>query len=476
MPIQPHLSDNGNCLTYKVTGTISLIELIETNRYFLSNPDNSRKLSYLIVDFSEAIDIIYSIGDVDDLSNKTKIIAKTFTNTLVAILSDHLMIQSYSYIWGKLAEKLGWKYKIFTERASMEEWLLANLSNKYDGLITQSSIIENRKKRKRAGLENIGFILDPLSMYFGVSTALILSYHDGVVEVLQNNTAAENGFYKIGTTETLLDSNSFFEFVINNKAELYVPDATLEGQWDNNHSLALGFLSFIGLPIRRPTGEIFGLVCLLDSKPIRLDSKKNDVFFGTRDMLESQLKLKSDNDTIYKHLGEILDLQISLEKESKTDYLTGFYNRKNFLDIAESEFSRSKRNNTNLSFIFCDIDHFKKINDIYGHDAGDDVLKRFSTLIRENIRTYDIVWRWGGEEFLILLPETNCAGAEDVAEKLRAIIDNTFFLYGQKKVHTTVSFGVAEISKTEKINDLLIRLDQLLYKAKNGGRNVVVSA
>ncbi|MFT7128856.1 MAG: diguanylate cyclase (GGDEF)-like protein [Gammaproteobacteria bacterium] len=476
MPITPHVTDNGNCLTYKVTGTISLSEFIETERDFFSSPNNSKKLCYLIVDFSEAVDIIHSINDVDNLSNNTKKLAKTFTNVLVAILSDHLMIQSYSNIWGKFAEQLGWKYKIFTETESMEEWLLANVSKRYDGFITQSSVIENKNKKKQAGLENLGFILDPLSMYFDVSTALILSYHDDAVEVLQNNSASENGFYKMGTTEKLLGSNSFFEFVINNKSELYIPDASLEEQWASNPSIALGFLSFIGLPIRRPSGEIFGLVCLMDSKPIHLDSKKNKVLFGTRDTLESQLKLKSDNDTIYKHLGEILDLQISLEKESKTDYLTGFYNRKNFLDISESEFSRSKRNNTNLSFIFCDIDHFKKINDKHGHDAGDEVLKRFSSLIKENIRTYDIVWRWGGEEFLILLPETNCASAEDVADKLRAIIDNAIFIYDQKKVHVTVSFGVSEISKTEKINDFLIRLDELLYKAKKEGRNLVVSA
>lgn len=476
MPITPLLSDNGNCLTYKVTGTISLSEFIETEKVFFSNPDNAKKLCYLVVDYSEAVDVVHSINDVDNLSNNTKIVAKKYTNALVAILSDHLMIQTYSNIWGRFAEKLGWKYKIFTERASMEEWLLANVSKKYDGLITHSSVIENRNKKKRAGLENLGFILDPLSMYFDVSTALILSYHDNVVEVLQNNSAAENGFYKIGATEALLESNSFFKYVINNKSELYVPDAKLEAQWDKNPSLTLGLVSFIGLPIRRPTGEIFGLVCLMDSKPILLDSKKNNVLFGTRDTLESQLKLKSDNDTIYRHLGEILDLQISLEKESKTDYLTGFYNRKNFIDISESEFSRSKRNNTSLSFIFCDIDHFKKINDEHGHDAGDCVLENFSTLVRENIRTYDIVWRWGGEEFLILLPETNCASAEDVADKLRAIIDNAVFLYNQKKVHVTVSFGVSEISKTEKINDFLIRLDQLLYKAKKEGRNLVVSA
>ncbi len=476
MPIKTLLSDNGNCLTYKVTGTFRFSEFIDADRDFFSNPDNGNKLNYTIIDYSDAVDIIHSVRDLDTVSNNAKAIAKTYNRAIVAILADHSMIQSYSDMWGKFAKQLGWKYKVFTERSSMEEWLLANVSSKYDGLITQSSIIESRNKRKRAGLENLGFILDPLSVYFEVSTALILSYHDDVIEVLENNSSAEDGPYKIGASESMVDSNSYFEFIIKHDTELYIPNANLEQQWENNPSLPFGLLSFIGLPIHRPTGEIFGIVCLMNEEPIRLDNQKNEVLFGTRDTLESQLKLKSDHDTIYKHLGEILDLQISLEKESKCDYLTGFYNRKNFLEMSDSELSRSRRNNTQLSFIFCDIDHFKRINDKHGHDAGDEVLKRFSALIKENIRTYDIVWRWGGEEFLILLPETNASSAEDVADKLRAIIESAIFLYDQKKVQVTVSFGVSEISKDEEINDFLIRLDKLLYKAKQAGRNLVMSA
>lgn len=158
------------------------------------------------------------------------------------------------------------------------------------------------------------------------------------------------------------------------------------------------------------------------------------------------------------------------------DGLTQIYNKRYFMENLERELSRSQRYGRDLSLIIFDIDHFKNINDTYGHLAGDYVLKRLAAVVQENIRREDFLARYGGEEFAIILPEIDVANAAITAEKIRGLVEAHDFVFENTPIPTTISLGVASTAE-EAIDSLeLIRAaDQCLYKAKKTGRNKVVS-
>ncbi len=153
-----------------------------------------------------------------------------------------------------------------------------------------------------------------------------------------------------------------------------------------------------------------------------------------------------------------------------TDSLTGIANRRMFMQVLESEITRAKRYGAPLTLVMYDIDHFKQVNDTYGHDIGDEVLKEVTGLVRANIRAVDMVARWGGEEFVILTTQSDIHSALAMAEKLRTVIAGRVF----EKVGTvTASFGVAVYEPRDDSNLLLKKADDALYKAKENGRNRV---
>lgn len=164
-----------------------------------------------------------------------------------------------------------------------------------------------------------------------------------------------------------------------------------------------------------------------------------------------------------------------LNKEANSDKLTGCYNKGYFNNALENEVKKSKVTGSPLSLIIFDLDHFKKLNDTYGHDAGDFVLKELSKLIRAyGVRELDIFARYGGEEFVILLPKTNLKQSFEIAERLRKLIENHQFVYDNKRLPVTASIGVADYRQGVITGtDLFKRADSAVYKAKHGGRNQV---
>jgi diguanylate cyclase (GGDEF)-like protein len=165
-----------------------------------------------------------------------------------------------------------------------------------------------------------------------------------------------------------------------------------------------------------------------------------------------------------------IEMTKKLEKMATTDQLTGIYNRHRFEELFENELIRTHRYGNPFSLIMFDIDHFKQVNDTYGHDVGDHVLKTVVEIIQTTLRVNDIFARWGGEEFLILCPETTLEIGSKVAEKLRSFIE--FHSFKEVK-HITASFGVIEANKPYTKQELLKYVDEMLYKAKEGGRNTI---
>lgn len=158
------------------------------------------------------------------------------------------------------------------------------------------------------------------------------------------------------------------------------------------------------------------------------------------------------------------------------DSLTGAYNRRFFTVRLAEEFERHRRYVRTLSLLMLDIDHFKNVNDQYGHQCGDYILKTVCALISTVLRKVDLLIRFGGEEFCCLLTETDRNAALALAERIRETIEKEEFMYDGKKINITVSLGVHEFrGDMESPDDLLRKADEALYKAKEAGRNKVFS-
>jgi len=168
-----------------------------------------------------------------------------------------------------------------------------------------------------------------------------------------------------------------------------------------------------------------------------------------------------------------------LNRLAAMDALTGMYNRRTFMELAEGELARTRRNGRPLTLLIFDIDHFKQINDTYGHLAGDQVLRSLKGVLEQCLRRQDTVGRYGGEEFCILAPETNREGALLLAERVRqALADASMGPCAGGDVHITASIGVAVVEDGAAVNldSMLSRADQALYRAKHNGRNCVALA
>lgn len=162
----------------------------------------------------------------------------------------------------------------------------------------------------------------------------------------------------------------------------------------------------------------------------------------------------------------------SLSVLASTDYLTGVMNRRMFNEISKRYFQTAQKDNFNLTLLVLDLDHFKKVNDTYGHQAGDQVLKRFVETLESILNKSDIFARIGGEEFAILLSQINSDDAYILAERIRKEIENDFITFEGEDIFVTTSIGISENRETDtSFENIFSRADMALYQAKDDGRN-----
>ncbi|MFU0504541.1 PleD family two-component system response regulator [Pseudaminobacter sp. NGMCC 1.201702] len=187
--------------------------------------------------------------------------------------------------------------------------------------------------------------------------------------------------------------------------------------------------------------------------------------------LRTQVKRKRYNDHLRASVTQTIEMAV-------TDGLTGLHNRRYLDSHLQTLFDRAVARRRSLSVMITDLDRFKNVNDTYGHDGGDDVLREFARRLRKNVRGIDLACRYGGEEFVVVMPDTDGPVAEKVAERIRAEIAQTPFPIGKdgKTLEVTISIGVSSLRRgSDSVEDLMKRADVALYEAKIGGRNRVVA-
>jgi diguanylate cyclase (GGDEF)-like protein len=261
---------------------------------------------------------------------------------------------------------------------------------------------------------------------------------------------SRQGVTKIETPRSI----SFCTHTIQNSQPLIVNDALADPRFSNS-PLVVGephVRFYAGVPLRSRDGYNVGALCAMDTK-VR--------------------ELSSDHLLVLEKLAALVVDALELKARAFTDSLTGVMTRRAFDEQAVREMARAKRYNESLSCALIDIDHFKSINDAYGHGIGDLTLKRIAATCASEIRTCDYIGRIGGEEFALLLPETVLATAIDVAERLRRTVEATAIEVSGGTIRVTVSIGVAASDRQDDTKALIKRTDMALYDAKKYGRNRV---
>ncbi|WP_034292093.1 GGDEF domain-containing protein [Herbaspirillum sp. RV1423] len=226
-------------------------------------------------------------------------------------------------------------------------------------------------------------------------------------------------------------------------------------------------------PVLKATNLVVGLAEDNFDAPIP-QARHNDEI---GDMLRALHVLKARSLERISLAGERETLIEQLQVSSNTDFLTGVLNRRAFFAHSEQQLAIAQRYKRNLALVLLDIDHFKRINDNYGHNAGDNILRNAVQMISQLLRKMDVLARYGGEEFIILLPEADLGQGVAVAEKLRVMLaSRTFAIDDARRIGITASFGVSALAGEESLDHLIRMADEALYVAKNKGRNRVERA
>jgi two-component system cell cycle response regulator len=223
--------------------------------------------------------------------------------------------------------------------------------------------------------------------------------------------------------------------------------------------------------IRRDTSRRYIYIILLTAK-----GKQEEINEGLEAGADDYITKPFDFHELVARLRtgkRIVELQDQLVAQATHDSLTGLLNREAILDVLDTETARAVRTKSRLAVIMADIDHFKSVNDEHGHLAGDSVLREVSKGMSSSVRAYDSIGRYGGEEFLIVVPGCNLAEASQLAERLRNNVRNAAVQAPGGSIPVTISFGVADVSVCNNSVDLLRSADEALYAAKKSGRDRV---
>lgn len=220
---------------------------------------------------------------------------------------------------------------------------------------------------------------------------------------------------------------------------------------------------------QNPTG-VLGIFTNID-REVQAEHSQNELT-GYLEKLNDDLQ--NAHAAMAQKNAELQKAYSEMEQLARHDALTNLYNRRTLDDIIRSEIQRSIRTHRGFAIAIADIDNFKKINDGYGHDCGDYVLKTLALIFREQVRTTDTVGRWGGEEFLFIFPETTCEGARIVLERVRTTVEAHEFSFNNRSFRISITAGFSFHTSQFDADVITKEADNALYKGKNSGKNKVV--
>ncbi|PJZ70887.1 hypothetical protein CH373_06380 [Leptospira perolatii] len=264
--------------------------------------------------------------------------------------------------------------------------------------------------------------------------------------------------------------DSFCGHAIMNEETLVVPDALQDERFDDN-PLVTGSPNvrfYAGHPIHSPDGYRIGTFCLVDHKPRHLDSGEKQALRDLAAIVENELQLFRLSKAQFDLFQELDDTR----RRALIDQLTQIWNKHAILDILRREVEASKEQGQPLGLILLDLDHFKAINDTYGHPIGDSVIRYSAGILRSAVRSQDALGRYGGEEFIIVLPGSNSESTLKIAERIHKSFESSVIHTPAVTLTVTASLGAVQyISKNQAIEEFLQAADEAMYHSKRNGRN-----
>lgn len=279
---------------------------------------------------------------------------------------------------------------------------------------------------------------------------------------------------RIGTdVQQMPRDANYCAWTILEDQDLHIPDLKLDARTALMPTTAglPGFRMYSGANLITSDGMRIGTLCVLDTEARVLTPRQRHLLVRLARQVMALMELRQRD-------RELALAFTAMQRLASEDGLTGLMNRRALIEALHREVERSRRLGSALSVVMIDLDHFKDVNDRYGHAMGDAVLRGVSATLRSGIRAMDLAGRYGGEELCLVLPDTDAVGAATVAESLRAAIAAQPYEDAQQSVNVTASFGVAAFHKENRDSaELLLRAaDAALYRAKTGGRNRVAAA
>lgn len=355
----------------------------------------------------------------------------------------------------------------------------------------------NRRRREESLISNLEMmqnglisILDSVNNINRVPPLMLVNLMEGIINHFLALMKCSDGFIQLldpGLDINYIGAGIFagtehFETIGMERAGELVQSAK------ENSSTVL-YENMAATPLRIGD-ELFGILFVKADSTIHYDIKLLDMYANqVVNMLQASrlfeelehrnLELNKKNQELVELLAKLTQsnkLKQQYEKLSYVDMLTGLPNRRYFTERFREEISRSWRYKFSMAFLLMDLDHFKVINDTYGHAAGDYVLKEIGGIIRTCKRSYDIVCRYGGEEFAMIFKQVDEQDTRTVCERIRSAVENCIIHYEGKEIKVTISIGIATLipHKDDMVEDILKKADQALYEAKRRGRNTCV--
>ena len=299
--------------------------------------------------------------------------------------------------------------------------------------------------------------VDIMADIIGVPAALIMRVRDEEqLEVFVASQTPGNIFAQGERAQR--ESGLFCEKAMESGELLMVPNAAEDPVWNEDPAARRGMLSYLGLPLLWPDGRPFGTICVMDSRENRYSARYERLLAQFQEIINLHLAL--------------LFQQHELKERTRRDALTGACTRREFFETGRAELKRARRYGHPLCVLLLDFDHFKLINDQYGHAAGDQVLKVLSRRVMDSLRTSDRYYRFGGEEFIVLLPHSELDDARLVADRIRVLVETRHVEFGDLEIPVTLSIGISRLEGAgETLDDVVAKADRALYMAKEAGRN-----